>query len=142
MLGIKPGDSGVVILYHVDEYICTQLAEHFIAQSQFCYGCMDKESTLTHFPLKPGYEELSFLDQAVEEFEYGLVSIIMDYIDTPELGASFDETETVPSSLSYTFLCSFSTIYDTFRTQLAPSIKSCKLCCQTRDLLLPVLYTD
>ena len=36
------------------------------------------------------------------------------------------------------FLCSVHTISDTSKLQLCPSIKSCKLWCQARSLLLPV----
>ena len=55
---------------------------------------------------------------------------------TPELYASLDEADAIPSS---GFLCSVISVSDTSRLQLAPSIKSDKLSCHARALLLPVL---
>ena len=59
-------------------------------------------------------------------------------VDTPELDASSDEADVILSSVSSGFLCLFSTISDTSRLQLAPSIKSHKLLFQARAFLLPV----
>ena len=47
-----------------------------------------------------------------------------DSIETPELDASFEELDGVPSSVSVGFLCSVSTISDTSKLQFSPSIKS------------------
>ena len=91
---------------------------------------MGKVSSLTHFPLGPGCEDYSFLDQAVADFEQGLASILTDSIKTPEFDISLDEAETITSSVSSGFLCSVSTISDTSKLQLAPKIRSCKLWCQ------------
>ena len=55
-------------------------------------------------PLDPGYKDYSFLDQEVEGFEHGLDSILTDSPDTPELDASFDDADAVPSSVSSGFL--------------------------------------
>ena len=59
VVGIKPGDSGVVIGYQVDEFTHTCYVEHFIVQSHIYPGIMDKVSTLTHFPLELGCEDYS-----------------------------------------------------------------------------------
>ena len=78
MVGIKPGDSDVVIECQVNEFPCIWFAEHFIAWSHIYPVFMYKVSTLTHFPLEPGCDNYSFLDQAVEDFMCALDSILMD----------------------------------------------------------------
>ena len=69
-------------------------------------------SSLTHFPLEQGYEDYSFLDQAVADVEQGLDSILTDSIETPELDTSMDEPDAVISSVSSWFLHLVSTISD------------------------------
>ena len=98
---------------------------------------MDKVPSLTHFPQEPGHKDYSFLDQAIANFEQGLDSILTDSIKTLELDTSLDEPD-VTSSVSSWFLSSISTISDTSNPQLAPSIRSHKLWCQAKALLLPV----
>ena len=49
----------------------------------FTLGFTGKVSSLNHFPLKPGCEDYSFLDQVVANFEQGLDSILTDSIKTP-----------------------------------------------------------
>ena len=56
-MGIKPGDSGVVIGYQVDEFTHTWSAEWFVACSQIYSGFTGNVSSLTHFPLEPGCED-------------------------------------------------------------------------------------
>ena len=87
---------------------------------------MGKMSALSHFTLVPGCEDYSFLDQAVEDFECDLDSVLTSTIDTPELDASLHEADAVPPSVSSGFLHLVSTISDVSRPQLATSIKSCK----------------
>ena len=48
-------------------------------------------------------------------------------LETPELDASLDEPDAIPSSVSSGFLCSVSTLSDNFTLQLAPSLRSHKL---------------
>ena len=50
VMGIKPGDSGVVNGYQVDEFTCTWSAEQFVAHSHIYPGFTSKVSSLTHFP--------------------------------------------------------------------------------------------
>ena len=88
VVGSKPGDTGVVIGYQVDELTCTWLVECFIAQWHICPLFMGKVLTLTHFLLVPGKEDYSSLDQAVEDVDRGLDFILMDPIETSELNAS------------------------------------------------------
>ena len=71
VMGIKPGDSSVVIGYQVDEFTRTWSAEWFVAHSHICPGFTGKVSSLTHFPLEPGCEDYAFLDQAVADFKQG-----------------------------------------------------------------------
>ena len=78
VMGIKPGDSGVVIGYQVDEFTCTWSAEWFVACSHIYPGFTGKVSSLTHFPLEPGCEDYAFLDQTVADFKQGLDSILTD----------------------------------------------------------------
>ena len=136
--GIKPGDSHVVIGYQVDEFACTWSTEQFVAHSHIYPGFTGKVSSLTHFPLEPGCEDYSFLDQALVDFEQGLDSILTNSLETPELDTFLDEPDAIPSSISAGFLHLFSTLSDHSKSQLAPSIRSHKLWCQTRALLAPV----
>ena len=85
VMGIKPGDSSVVIGYQVDEFTCTWSAKQFVACSHIYPGFTGKVSSLTHFPLEPGCEGYAFLDQAVADFEQGLDSILTDSLETPKL---------------------------------------------------------
>ena len=62
VMGIKLGDSGVVIGYQVDEFTRTCSAEQFMAHSHIYPGFTGKVSALTHFPLEPGCEDYAFLD--------------------------------------------------------------------------------
>ena len=50
-VGIKPGDSGVMIGYMVDEVTHTWSAEQFFAHSHIYPGFTCKVSSLTHLPL-------------------------------------------------------------------------------------------
>ena len=74
----KPGVSGVVIRYQIDEFSHTWLAQHFIACSHIYHGFTVQVSTLTHFSLEHSCEHYSFLDKAIADFEQGLDSILTD----------------------------------------------------------------
>ena len=139
VMGIKPGDSGVVIGYQVDEFTCTWSTEQFVACSHIYPGFTGKVSSLTHFPLKPGCEDYAFLDQAVADFEQGLDSILTDSLETTGFG-TLPCRSLMPLHLQSLqgFLHSVSTISDNFKPQLAPSIRTHKLWCQARALLAPV----
>ena len=139
VVGIKPGDYGLAIGYQIDEFTNSCSLEYFIAQSHIYPGFMGKVSTLAYFLLEPGCEDYSFLDLAVEDFEHDLDFILTDSVYTSNLDASLDEADVISSSVSSGFLCSVNTVSDTSRPQLAPSIRSHKLCYQARTLLLPVL---
>ena len=104
VMGIKPCGSGVVIGYHVDEFTHTWSAEHIVAHFHVYPGFTGKVSSLTHFPLEPGCEDYSFLDQAMADFEQGLDSILTDSLEKQELDASLDETDGITSSVSSGFL--------------------------------------
>ena len=82
VMGIKPGDSGVMIGYQVDEFACTWSAKQFVACCHIYPGFTGKVSSLTHSPLEPGCEDYAFLDQAVADFEQGLDSILTDSLKT------------------------------------------------------------
>ena len=88
-MGVKPGDSSVVIGYQVDEFTCTWSVEQFVACSHIYPGFTGKVSSLTHFSLEPGCEDYAFLDQAVADFKQGLDSILTDSLKTPELDTSW-----------------------------------------------------
>ena len=100
---------------------------------------MGKLSTLTDFLLKPGCEDYSFVDQATADFEQGMDAILTDSTNMPELDASLDGADAMPSAVSSAIPHLVSTVSDASRLQLAPSIKSQKLLCQASDLPLPVL---
>ena len=138
VMGIKPGDSGVVIGYQVDEFTCTWSAKWFVACSHIYPGFTGKVSSLTHFPLEPGCEQYAFLDQAVADFKQGLDSILTDSLETPELDTSLEEPDAITSSVSSGFLCLVITLSDNSKPQLAPRIHTHKLWCQARALLAPV----
>ena len=76
VMGIKPGDSGVVIGYKVDDFTQTWSAEQFVAHSHIYPGFTGKLSSLTHFLLEPDCEDYSFQNQAMTDFEQGLDSIL------------------------------------------------------------------
>ena len=108
VIGVKPGDSCVVIGYQVDEFTLTWSAEQFVAHSHIYPGFTGEVSSLSHFPLEPGCEDYAFLDQAVADFEQGLDSILTDSLETPELDTSLDEPDAITSSVSSGFLHSVS----------------------------------
>ena len=89
VMGVKPGDSGVVIGYQVDEFTGTWSAEQFVAHSHIYPGFTGKVSSLTHSPLELGCEDYSFLDQAMADFDQGLDLILTNSLETPELDVSF-----------------------------------------------------
>ena len=139
VMGIKPGYSGVVIGYQVDEFTHSWSGEQFVAHSHIYPGFTGKVSSLTHFPLEPGCEDYAFLDQDVADFKQGQDSILTDSLETPELDASLDEPDAVTySSVSSGFLHLVSTLSDNSKPQLAPSICTHKLWCQARALLASV----
>ena len=101
---IKPGDSGVVIGYQVDEFTHTWSVEQFVAHSHIYPGLIGKVSSLTYFSLEQRCEGHSFLDQAVADFEQDLDSILIDSIQTLELDTSLNEPDAITSSVSSGFL--------------------------------------
>ena len=124
-MGVKPGDSGIMLGYQVDEFTHTWSAEQFVADSHIYPGFTGKVSSLTHFPLEPGCEDYSFLDQAVADFEQGLDSILTDSLKTPELDTSLEEPDAITSSVSSGFLHSVSTLSDNSKLQLASGLIHC-----------------
>ena len=139
VMGIKPGDSSVVIGYQVDEFTSTWSAEQFDACSHIYPGFTGKVSSLTHFPLEPGCEDYAFLDQAAADFKQGIDSILTDSLKTSELDTSLDEPDAVIySSVSSGLLHLVCTLSDNSMPQLALSIQIHKLWCQARALLAPV----
>ena len=80
------------------------LPECFIAQSLIYPGFMGKVSTLTHFPLEPGCENYSFLDQAVEDLSMVWIQFSQDSVNKPKLDAFLDEADALASSVSSDFL--------------------------------------
>ena len=109
-----------------------------MAHSHIYPGFTGNVSSLTHFPLEPGREDYSFLDQAMADFEQSLDSILTNSCETPELDTSLDEPDAVASSVSSGFLCLVSTPSDNSKLQLAPHIRSHEFCYQARALLAPV----
>ena len=140
-MGVKPGDSGVVIGYQVDGFTCTWSAEWFLACYLIYLGFIGTVSSLTHFPLELGCEDYSFLDQTMADFKQGLDSICTDSLETPKLYASLDEPDAITFSVSSGFLHLVSTLSDNSKLQLVPSIRSHKLWFQARALLAPVPLT-
>ena len=60
VMGIKPGNSGVVTGYQVDELTHTWSAEQFVAHSHIYPGFTGKVSPLTHFPWNQGVRIMPF----------------------------------------------------------------------------------
>ena len=60
-------------------------------------------STLTNFPLNQDVRIFSFLNQAIEDFEHGFNSILMDSCSTA-LDASFDQVDAKYYSVPSCFL--------------------------------------
>ena len=134
VMGVKPGDCGVVIGYQVDEFTCTCLQSSFCGPLPHLSWVHWQGVIINPFSLEPGCEDYAFLDQAVADFEQGLDSILTDSLETPELDTSLEEPDASTSSVSSGFLCLVSTISDNSKPQLAPSICTCKLWCQVRAL--------
>ena len=108
-----------------------------IAQSHIYLGFMWKKSTLTHIPLGPWCENNLFWTRHWETLS--MVLILSTWSpDTPELNASFNEADAMPSSVSSGYLHWLGTIFGNSGPQHAPSTKSNKLWCQTRALFQPV----
>ena len=61
VVGIKCGDSGVMIGYQVDEFTCTWSTKWFVAHAHIYPGFMGKVSSPTHFPLESWCEDYFFL---------------------------------------------------------------------------------
>ena len=84
-------------------------------------------------------EDSSFLDQAVEDFELGLYSLLMDSVNTPELNAFFHEADALPSLValqgSYSQLILFLSLLD---CSLLTSIKSGKIMVPDYGFTFPV----
>ena len=78
VMGVKPGDSIVVIGYWIVAFTHTWSVEQFVAHSHIYPGFTGKVLSLTHFPLEQGCKDYAFLDQAVADFEQGLDSILTD----------------------------------------------------------------
>ena len=135
---MEPDDSNMVIGYQVDKCTFNWSVENFVTWSHIYAGFTAKLSSLTHFQLEPVCGDCLFLHKALADFEQDLDSILTDSIKMLELDASFVEPGGVPSPVSWGYLHSFFTISDTSKLQLAPGIKSHKLWCQARALLLPV----
>ena len=72
---VNSGDYGVVIGYQVDEFTDTWSAEWFVSQTHIYPGFTGKVSSLTHFPLEPGCEDYSFLDQPVAWIPSSLIAL-------------------------------------------------------------------
>ena len=138
VMSIKPGNSGVVNEYQVDEFTHTWSVERFVACPHIYPGFIGKVSSLIHLPLEPGCEDYAFLDQAVADFEQGLDSILTDSLETLELDTSLEEPDAITSSVFSGFLHSVSSLSDNSKPQLDPSIYTCKLWCQASALLAPV----
>ena len=137
-MGIKPGDSGGVVGYQVDDFTHIWSAEQFVAHFHIYPGFTGKVSSLTYFPQEPGCENYSFLDQAMTDFQQGIGSFLTDSLETPGLDTFLDKPDAIPSSVSFGFLHSVSILSDNSKLQLVPSIRSHKLWCQARALLAPV----
>ena len=135
VVGIKPGDSDMMIRYHVDEYTCTLPMEYFIPSSLLHPGFMGKVLTLNHFPLKAGCENYPFWTRLLKTLSMVLI------LSSETLLTYWNRMHPLMRLMLYIlqssgFLCLVSTISDNSRLQLAPSIKSCKLWCQARYICL------
>ena len=113
------------------EFTCAWSVENFIARLHIYPGLTSKVSTLAHFQLEPGCEDYSFLGQAVENL--GMIRILFSQPLSTHENWMHPLMKLVPYLIK--FLCLVSTVYDTSRLQLAPSLKSCMLWCQARVLL-------
>ena len=60
-----------------------------------------KMPTLVNFLHELDCEDFTCLDQVVDNFEYGLDSILMDSVETPELDTYFGEPDAISYSVTY-----------------------------------------
>ena len=100
VVGVKPDYSSVVIVYQVDNFICSCLAECFVDGSPIYLKFMGKDSALPSFPHELACEDFSLVDQATEKFGCGLDFILTDSVKTLELDVSFAEPDSIASSVS------------------------------------------
>ena len=80
VVGIKPGDSSVVVEYQVDELIHTWLVEGLVQKHlPWVHG-----QGINFRPLLPelGCEHYTFLDKFVREHDQHVFSILMDSVKT------------------------------------------------------------
>ena len=91
---IKPGQWSVLLLGHA-----------FILDSWTKYHS-------NPLPAHTRVWKIIFLDQAIEDLEHGLESILTDSIKTLECDASFDNPDVISSSVSLGFLYSVSATSD------------------------------
>ena len=132
-MGIKPGDSSVVIGYQVDEFTHTWSAEQFVAHSHIYPGFTGKVSSLTHFPLEPGLFWIRLLLTSNKDWTPSSLIHLRHQIWTLPCRSLYAITSSVSSGL----LHSVSTVSDNSKLQLAPSIHTHnKLWCQARALLV------
>ena len=101
-----------LIGYHVDKFTHTWL-RRLVVVSQIYISHKGKVVTLVHFPLGPGYEDYTFVDQAVEDVEHGLHAILTDSTDT-----SLNELDAFSSSVSPGFIFLDSTFLITLNHSL------------------------
>ena len=139
VVGIKSGDCNKEIGDQVDEFTCTWLVEHFVAQSHSYSGFTGKASTPTHLQLESGCDGYSFFwTKQLQTLNMVLIPFLISSIETLERDASFDVPDVMTSSVSVGLQCSVNIISDNYMLLLASSMKSHKLCCKTRVFLLPV----
>ena len=137
-MGITPGDSGVVIGYQVDELTYTWSTKCLLLIHTFTLGLQAMCHPLTIFHFNQGVRIIHFWTKQCQDFEQGFNSILTDSTGTLEVDTSFDEHDVITSSISLGFMHSVETVSDTSQLQLAPSLRSHKLWCQTRALLSPM----
>ena len=133
VMGIKPGDSGVVIGYQVDEFTHTWSAEQFVAHPHIYPGFTGKVSSLTQGVMIMPFWIRLLLTSNKDWTPSSLIHL-------RHWNWTLPWRSLVLLHLQYLlgFSTSVTTLSDNSKPQLASSIHTCKLWCQARALLAPV----
>ena len=98
-IGIKPGNSGVVIEYQVDGFTHTWPAEWFVAPFPHLFlGSLVRCLHYLTFPWNQDVRIILLLISLLPTLNKD--SILTDSLETPELDSSLDEPDAITSSVS------------------------------------------
>ena len=126
---VKPGDSGVVIGYQVMNVLAPGQQSVSLLDHTFMLVSQVRCPHLPTSHLNQAVRIAPFWTRQWKTLNMARLLFLTESVNIPVLDASLGKAAAILSSVPSGFLCSVSTISDTFRLQLAPSIKYHKLWC-------------